>query len=67
LSLLARGGVYLAGGVIVKLLPRIDKARFREAFCAKSPHSALMMKIPVNAPASDRLEILGAAKIAAAR
>jgi glucokinase len=67
LSLLARGGVYLAGGVIVKLLPRIDKARFREAFCAKSPHSALMMEIPVKAATSDRLAILGAAKIAATR
>ena len=67
LSLLARGGVYLAGGVVVKLLPRLNKERFREAFCAKSPHSALMMKIPVKAAASDRLAILGAAKIAAMR
>ena len=67
LALLARGGVYLAGGVIVKLLPKLNKDRFREAFCAKSPHSALMMKIPVKAAASDRLAILGAAKIAATR
>ena len=67
LALLARGGVYLAGGVVVKLLPKLNQARFREAFCAKSPHSALMMTIPVKAAASDRLAILGAAKIAATR
>jgi glucokinase len=67
LALLARGGVFLAGGVIAKLLPKINKARFREAFCAKSPHSAMMMKIPVKAAASERAAILGAAKIAAAR
>ena len=67
LALLARGGVYLAGGVVVKLLPKLNKERFREAFCAKSPHSALMMKIPVKAVASDRVAILGAVKIAAAR
>ena len=65
LSVLARGGVYLAGGVVVKLLQKLHKERFREAFCAKSPHSALMMKIPVKAVASDRVAILGAVRIAA--
>ena len=67
LSLLARGGVYLCGGVIAKVLPTLNKDRFREAFCAKSPHSALLMKIPVMAAASERAAILGAAKIAATR
>jgi glucokinase len=64
LAVMARGGVYLTGGVVAKIIPRIRESHFLEAFCAKSPHDALMMKIPVRAVASERLGILGAAKLA---
>lgn len=64
LAVLARGGVYLAGGVVTKTLASIRNGRFREAFCAKSPHSALMMKIPVRAISSERVGVLGAARLA---
>ncbi len=46
LTVLARGGVYLTGGVT----PRIDRfltgGGFRAAFEAKAPHETLMAKIP---------------------
>ena len=46
LTVMARGGVYLVGGVITRILPSLQEGRFGEFFCAKGPHSAMMMKIP---------------------
>ncbi|MBC8021592.1 MAG: glucokinase [Burkholderiales bacterium] len=63
LAVMARGGVYLAGGVITRIHARIRESRFSEAFCAKGAHSATMMKIPVKAVTSDRVGLLGAAKL----
>jgi glucokinase len=64
LSVMARGGVYLTGGIVGKILPRLQGGRFREAFCAKSPHSAVLMRIPVRAITSERVGVLGAALLA---
>jgi glucokinase len=64
LAAMARGGVFLTGGIVAKILPRLQSARFREAFCAKAPHSALLMRIPVRAIASERVGVLGAARLA---
>ena len=44
---LARGGVYLAGGIAAKLLPHIDAAAFTEAFLAKREHLELVKKMPI--------------------
>ena len=63
LAVMARSGVYLMGGVITRVHSRIDPKRFCEAFCAKGVHSAAMMKIPVRAITSDRVALLGAAKL----
>ena len=43
---MARGGVYLAGGIPQKILPALQKPEFRAAFEDKAPHSALMSAIP---------------------
>jgi glucokinase len=64
LTVMARGGVYLVGGVAGKILNALQEGRFREAFCAKGPHSAAMMKIPVRVVRSDRLAVIGAAQLA---
>ena len=63
LSVMARGGVFLMGGVITRVHSRLGQSRFCEAFCAKGAHSATMMKIPVKAVTSDRVALLGAAKL----
>lgn len=45
---LARGGVYISGGIAQKLLPAIDPRFFRRAFEDKAPHQAIMAEIAVN-------------------
>jgi glucokinase len=66
LNVLAQGGVFLTGGIVAKILPRLKSERFRAAFCAKGAHSALLKRIPVKAVTSERLPVLGAAAFAAA-
>ncbi|WP_321342874.1 glucokinase [Breoghania sp.] len=46
LLLMARGGVYLAGGIPPKIEPFLLKGAFRKAFEAKAPHDAIMKTIP---------------------
>jgi glucokinase len=43
---MARGGVYLAGGIPQKILPALKGPEFRAAFEDKAPHRALMSTIP---------------------
>lgn len=64
LAVMARGGVYLVGGVIAKLAPRLNVQRFREAFCAKGLFSAHLMKIPVKLVTNERVALMGAARAA---
>ncbi len=45
---LARGGIYVAGGILQKLLPMIDAGQFRAVFEDKAPHEAILQSIPVN-------------------
>jgi glucokinase len=46
LIFMARGGVFLAGGISPKILPALERPEFRAAFEDKAPHSALMKSIP---------------------
>jgi glucokinase len=62
LAVLARGGVWLVGGVSARLAQQIRDSRFGASFCAKGPMSGFMMKIPVRAVTSDRVALVGAAK-----
>jgi glucokinase len=43
---MARGGVYLSGGISQKILPALKKPEFRAAFEDKAPHSAMLKTIP---------------------
>ena len=65
LATMARGGVYLAGGVIAKLAPSFNRERFRAAFCAKELFSAQMMRTPVKLVTNERIALIGAARVAA--
>lgn len=62
LAVMARGGVFLAGGVAAKVAPHLDLACFRSAFCAKGAFSAHVMKMPVRAVTTERVAVLGAAR-----
>lgn len=46
LTVLARGGVYLTGGVTPRITRFLTDGGFRAAFEAKAPHEVLMAKIP---------------------
>jgi len=64
LNVMARGGVFLTGGIVAKILPRLKAEHFRAAFCAKGAHSTILKRIPVKAVTSERLPVLGAARFA---
>lgn len=56
---LARGGVYLAGGLAAKLLPNVDTGPFIKAFLAKREHCELVATMPVHALTSEDLGLFG--------
>ena len=43
---MARGGVFLSGGISQKILPALKRPEFRAAFEDKAPHSELLSTIP---------------------
>jgi glucokinase len=46
LIFMARGGVYVGGGIAPRILPFLLRGEFRRAFEAKAPHEAVMKAIP---------------------
>lgn len=46
LVFMARGGVYLAGGIAQKILPALRRPEFRAAFEDKAPHQEIMQLMP---------------------
>lgn len=60
LTWLARGGVYLAGGIAGKLIGDAEAATFLAAFNAKREHRALAEAMPVRLVREERLGLLGA-------
>jgi len=65
LAILARGGVFLAGGIAPRILPQLRNGPFLGAFNAKGVHARLAAGFPVQVVLSERLGLLGAAKLAA--
>ena len=64
LATMARGGVYLAGGVIAKLAPSFNAEKFRSAFAAKGLFAAQLMRTPVKLVTNERIALIGAARVA---
>ena len=64
LALMARGGVFLAGGVTQKLLPLLLEGRFMTAFNAKVEHAGLARKMPVYVVTNPEIGLNGAAELA---
>ncbi|HRH15098.1 MAG TPA: glucokinase [Azonexus sp.] len=63
---LARGGVYLAGGMAAKLMSGADSRPFIHAFLAKREHSGLMKDVPVFLITAEDLGLRGALALAIA-
>ena len=60
LSVLARGGIYLAGGIAAKNSARFTDGRFVEAFLRKGRFRELMETIPVDLILNEEVGLLGA-------
>lgn len=61
LTVLARGGVYLAGGIAAKILPALRDGPFLAAFDAKAEHGRLATRMPVHVVTDPELGLRGAA------
>jgi glucokinase len=67
LKIMARGGVYLGGGIPPRILPRLRAPLFLEAFRAKGRLRPLLEGMPVHVIVNDQAALLGAARCAALR
>lgn len=64
MAVMARGGVFLAGGIAGKLLPLLAESPFLEAFKSKAEHAALVAEMPVAVATDPALGLRGAAVLA---
>jgi glucokinase len=66
LRAVARGGIYLGGGIAPRILPALKWENFLEAFRNKEPHlRPLLSTIPIWVIRNERTGLLGAARYAA--
>ena len=65
LTVMALGGVYVGGGIITKLLPKVRQGPFLQAFLNKGRFSSLMAEIPVQILLNPHTCQIGAAHAAA--
>jgi glucokinase len=64
LACLARGGVFLAGGIAGKLLPVLPQSGFLAAFNAKAEHAAIATRMPIYVATDPQLGLHGALRLA---
>lgn len=60
LTTMARGGVYIAGGIAAKTYPMVDRQRFSHHFCDKGKMAALTKNIPVHVVLNEQIGLQGA-------
>jgi glucokinase len=65
LKLLATGGVFLSGGIAARILPRLQRPEFLQAFVSKGRMQPLLEKVPIRVVNNDQVGVLGAARYAA--
>lgn len=61
LKVLALGGVYVAGGIAVKILPKIKDGTFLEAFKDKWHYTNMLSDVPVSVVLNESAPLIGAA------
>jgi glucokinase len=64
---LARGGVFVAGGIAPKILPKMQNGKFFRAFCEKEKFHDLLAQFSIHVVLNEKAPLLGAAAEAAAR
>jgi glucokinase len=65
LKVMARGGVFLGGGIAPRILARLNGPVFLDAFLAKGRMRPLLEAMPVRVVLNDQAGLLGAARCAA--
>jgi glucokinase len=65
LTIVAKGGVFLAGGIAPRLVRRLENGSFLTAFRSKGRLSDLLSRIPVHVIINPSVGLLGAAAVAA--
>ncbi len=65
LKALALDGVYVAGGIAPKLLPKLKDGTFMKGFTNKGRYKRFMSAIPVKVVKNDKTGLFGAASVAA--
>jgi glucokinase len=65
LKVVARGGVFVAGGIAPKILPKLLDGTFRSSFVAKGRLSPLLEATPVKVVLNSDAGLIGAATLAA--
>jgi glucokinase len=61
LRVLAYGGVYLAGGIALKILPKLKEGSFARSFADKAPLTSVLARIPIFVILNEDAPLLGAA------
>ncbi len=62
LKLMAAAGVYITGGIVGRILPKLSTAAFMMAFASKGRLQPLLEKVPVKVVTNDRVGLIGAAR-----
>ena len=63
----ARGGVYIAGGIVPRILPFIKTSPFRQRFERKGRFKEYMQDLPTKVIMHKHAALLGAARVAFAQ
>ena len=61
LRVLAYGGVYFAGGIVLKILSKLGESNFCRSFAEKGRLSSVLSKIPISVVLNEDAPLLGAA------
>ena len=61
LQTMALGGVYVAGGIAVKILPKLQDGIFFKSFCGESKLAPVLARIPISVVVNEDAPIWGAA------
>lgn len=64
LKVLARGGVYIAGGIAPQIMGKLEDGEFLRAFADKGRFAGLLGDIPVHVVLNPKVGLLGAARVA---
>jgi glucokinase len=61
LRVLAYGGIYLAGGIVLKIPGKLQRSSFCESFADKFPLGPVLARMPISVVLNENAPVLGAA------